>query len=107
MASHPAYIHYGMRGITICPRWVNSVDGFENFVADMGERPPERSIDRIDVNRNYTPTNCRWATAEEQANNKRKPEWFEGTQEEWVAECKRADEFDKQVMAENMGEVIY
>lgn len=62
------YDSYGGRGINICDRW----NDFSNFLADMGERPNGKSIDRIDPNDNYEPTNCRWATAKEQTNNQRK-----------------------------------
>jgi len=63
-----SYDRYGGRGIRVCDRW----DDFNNFLADMGERPSaEHTIDRLDCDGDYQPGNCRWATPIQQGNNRR------------------------------------
>lgn len=79
-----AHLRYGARGITMCDRWKNS---FENFYADMGPCPSsEHSIDRIENSGNYEPTNCRWATKQEQAINRGRTRWLT---HEGVTLCKK------------------
>jgi hypothetical protein len=67
-----SYPRYGGRGITVCDRWIPSAGGsFENFLADMGERPKGTSIDRINNSLGYYKKNCRWADAKTQVANRR------------------------------------
>ncbi len=70
----PKFYCYGARGITVCDRWR---DSFVNFFADMGIKPSSKhSLGRINNDGNYEPTNCRWETSEQQANNKQKLRWI-------------------------------
>jgi hypothetical protein len=66
-ANHTFYDHHGGRGITVCEQW----HSFEKFLADMGERPANHSLERIDNNKGYSNDNCKWATQTHQNNNKR------------------------------------
>lgn len=65
--NHAAFADYGARGISVCDRWA----AFENFLADMGEKPDGLSLDRIRNGEGYSKDNCRWATSKEQNRNTR------------------------------------
>lgn len=86
------YSKYGGRGIRVCKRWQT----FEGFLADVGERPEGTTLDRFpDTNGNYEPGNVRWATASEQASNRRPTsEWVEepGRVNRSKTHCKRGHE---------------
>lgn len=69
--NNPWFPDYGGRGIMVCAQWRK----FENFLADMGERPPGRTLEREDNNGNYEANNCRWASSLEQGRNKRNSRW--------------------------------
>lgn len=85
------YKNYGGRGIQVCDRWKET---FENFLSDMSLKPSkEYSIDRIDVNGNYEPGNCRWATVKEQSINKSNTRFVE-YQGEKVTLVKLAERFN-------------
>lgn len=79
------FAYYGGRGIKVCKRWLR----YENFIADMGDRPSgQHSLERINTNSDYKPSNCRWATRSEQQKNKTTTRvytngWFTGT----LVEC--------------------
>ncbi len=86
-----AFPRYGGRGVTVCQRWQGSPEGFLNFLADIGPRPSSRhTLDRKETEGNYEPSNCRWATWEEQNRNKRNNRLLE-----FRGETKTATEWSK------------
>lgn len=74
-----AYRYYGARGIRVDDRWLDIYNGMENFIIDMGVRPSNKhSLDRIDVNDNYSSENCRWTTKHQQMANTTRNNSFPG-----------------------------
>lgn len=87
--THPAYPKYGGRGVSVCKRWAAS---FNDFLADMGPRPPGTSLDRFpNGDGNYEPGNCRWATRSNNSRNRRSCIWvmFEGKRRLLIELCEQ------------------
>jgi hypothetical protein len=79
--NHPCFHKYGGKGISVCERWHD----YANFLADMGERPGQLQIDRIDPRGNYCPENCRWLSAKDQQRNRTDNRWITANNETLLA----------------------
>ena len=93
-----AYAGYGGRGISVCSEWLGE-GGFIRFLADMGEMPTGRSLDRIDNGRGYSPGNCRWATPVEQQRNTRATKLTQADVD-WI---RSSPGLSRQAMADHLG----
>ncbi len=89
----PKYPYYGGRGIKVCERWA----AFENFIADMGDRPEGMTLDRKNVDGDYEPSNCRWVTTAVQRRNRKdvKLEPHEPAQIRWLMKSQSAKDVAK------------
>ena len=91
--NEPRYKDYGARGITMCEGWLNETTGFDNFVewSSSNNYNENMTIDRIDVNGNYEPANCRWVSLVEQSLNKRETKWvdYKGEHVQLIVLCER------------------
>lgn len=84
---HKQWKDYGGRGIKVCDRWMS----FDNFLADLGEKPKGKSLDRIDNDGDYEPSNCRWANQRQQVTNRRMSPRYE-----WKGEIRSLSELAEQ-----------
>lgn len=93
----PKYPRYGGAGVTICPEWI---DSFDRFLTDLGERPANTTLDRIDGSLGYTKDNCRWSTVAEQQRNLKSNVRIEYAGEVWVlADLAKAIGINKSTLA--------
>jgi len=101
------YKNYGGRGIKVCQEWLDSFDVFRDWALSSGYND-SLSIDRIDVNGIYEPSNCRWATHKEQATNRRTSYWHKFTIEAF-GEKKNLNEWleDERCGVKQVGSILY
>lgn len=96
--NHEQYVDYGARGIGVCDKWLD----FRGFLEDMGEQPEKMSLDRINNNGNYEPSNCRWVSAKIQAQNRRNTK-LTADQVEIIREVYQAGGASQKALAKEYG----